>query len=89
MRRLLTTRRHVPLDRADDYLAAWTSARREVETLGARAWVFRRAGHDDQFIEFIEWSGESAPHESAEVETARSALDAFAPGTTYEWEGVQ
>lgn len=91
MRHLLTTRRHVPLDRADEYLAAWDVVRRSVEDVGGHAWIFRGAAHEDQFMEFIEWNdGTAASHEDDGVSAARAQLDAFAsPGTTEEWEEVQ
>ena len=90
-RRLLTTRRHVPLDRADEYLAAWDVVQRSVEESGGHAWIFRGAAHEDQFMEFIEWKdGTLAPHDGGGVNSARAILDTFAaPGATEEWEDVQ
>jgi hypothetical protein len=90
MRRLLTTRRHLPLDRSDDYLVAWDSVQRAVAGTGGHAWLFRGAAHEDQFLEFIEWSGDAAPpHEDATVAEARTRLDVFAAATaTEEWEDV-
>lgn len=90
-RRLLTTRRHVPLDRADEYLAAWEQVRSAAENVGARAWIFRGAAHEDQFLEFIEWRGDTVtPHEEESVATARVRLDVFAaPGAVEEWEDAQ
>lgn len=90
-RRLLTTRRHVPLDRADEYLAAWDDVRRAAGNAGARAWLFRGAAHEDQFIEFIEWHGESArPDEDEAVAAGRAQLDSFAAaGAVEEWEDVR
>ena len=90
-RRLLTTRRHVPLDRADEYLAAWDRVRQAVENAGARAWIFRGTAHEDQFIEFIEWRGESdGPHENETVAAARTDLDAFAAaGAVEQWEDAE
>jgi hypothetical protein len=87
MRRLLITRRHVALDRADDYLIAWETVRLAVERAGGRAWLFRRAEHEDQFMEFLEWSDDDAsPHTNRTVAETRSELDAFAAGLTEEWE---
>ncbi|HEX2168379.1 MAG TPA: hypothetical protein VHG09_14185 [Longimicrobiales bacterium] len=89
-RRLLTTRRHVPLDRADDYLEAWDTVRDAVEGAGGRAWIFRGAAHEDQFMEFVEWTDDEAPTLPDGVSAARAQLDAFAvPGVTEEWEDVQ
>jgi hypothetical protein len=86
MRRLLITRRHVALDRADDYLSAWESVRLAVERAGGRAWIFRGAEHEDQFMEFMEWSDDAASPHTNETVAARSELDAFAAGVTEEWE---
>lgn len=86
--RLLSVRRHVPLDRADEYMLAWADLRAVVESLGARAWIFRRHGHEDQFLEFIEWSDDrAAPLDDDAVATAASRLDAYAaPTHPEEWE---
>lgn len=91
MRRLLTTRRHVALDRADDYLIAWESVRLAVERAGGRAWIFRGAAHEDQFMEFMEWSDDAAaPDEDDTVAATRARLDAFAAaGVSEEWEDVR
>ena len=91
MRRLLTTRRHVPLDRAEEYLAAWESVRRAVDEAGGHAWIFRGAAHEDQFIEFIEWTnGSPAMHEESSVAAARAELDMYAAaGVTEEWEDAE
>ena len=91
-RRLLSTRRLVPLDRLDDYLADWDRVRAAAEAAGGRAWLFRGARHEDQFLEFIEWGDagddDHAPlPERAEVEAARVHLDhAFGAGHADEWE---
>jgi hypothetical protein len=91
IRRLLTTRRHVPLDQADEYLVSWEKLRRVVDEAGGRAWIFRGAAHEDQFIEFIEWSnGSPALHELGDVAAARAQLDTYAAaGVTEEWEDAQ
>jgi hypothetical protein len=91
MRRLATIRRHVPLDLMDDYLLAWEALRAAVERVGARAWIFRGAEHEDHFLEFIEWkAGAAEPLGEADVTAALSQLDAFAvPGSSDEWEQAQ
>lgn len=91
MRRLLTTRRHVPLDRADEYLSAWRTVRTAVEHAGGRAWIFRGAGHEDQFVEFIEWADGSVPPADDDIVAAAAAhLDVFAaPRTVEDWEEAQ
>jgi hypothetical protein len=88
MRRLLCTRRRVPLDVADDYLIAWAYLRSQVEAAGGRAWIFRGAGHEDRFIEFIEWDDTTArPLEVDAVNDARAQLERFAPASSpEEWE---
>jgi len=88
MRRLAITRRQVPLDIVDDYLAMWDALRERVITAGGRAWIFRGSGHQDRFIEFIEWSDEiAAPLSLESVADAAAELDMFAvPTSTDEWE---
>jgi hypothetical protein len=88
MRRLRCTRRHVPLDMIDEYMLAWLGMKREIEGRGGRAWLFRSAEHDDQFHEFVEWSGEvTSPMEDEGVADGLLQLDAFGQGTTGdEWE---
>jgi hypothetical protein len=87
MRRLRATRRHVPLDMSDDYLLAWHAAQRAVEAAAGRAWIFRRAGHEDQFLEFIEWSDSAdSPLENGDVAAAVAQLDAFGAASADEWE---
>jgi hypothetical protein len=88
MRRLLCTRRRVALDVADDYLLAWARLRAAVESDGSRAWIFRRAEHEDTFLEFIEWDDTRAdPLMDDGVNAAHVALDAFAAHSgSDEWE---
>lgn len=88
MRRLLSTRRHVPLDRADDYITAWDAVRSAVELSGGRAWIFQGAGHEDQFLEFIEWPDDAAaPTGDAAVADAVARLEEFAAASASdEWE---
>lgn len=92
MTRLLTTRRHVPLDRAEEYVAAWSEVRAAAEARGARAWLFRGADHEDHFLEFVEWSDAvSALMDDPAVADARAALEDYGAGagTTEEWEDVE
>jgi hypothetical protein len=89
MARLRTARRHVPLDRGDDYMLAWAAARRAVEAAGGRAWLFHGAGHEDQFMEFIEWDDATttSPLLDSDAAAAIAQLDAFAPASqAEEWE---
>lgn len=88
MRHLLSLRRHVPLDVADTYLDAWAQLRQQVEAAGGRAWLYRGAGHEDRFIEFIEWQDDiAAPMSSEAVAAAAAELDAFATAAAVdEWE---
>jgi hypothetical protein len=90
MRRLLITHRHVALDRSDDYLDAWKDVLGAVAAAGGRAWLFRGAGHEDQFIEFIEWSDDAGdPLDSDDAEAAFAHLASFAPARqSDEWEEV-
>jgi hypothetical protein len=90
MRRLVCTRRHVPLDMADDYLLAWAAVRRAVEATGARAWVFRGATHEDQFLEFIEWDDAGpAPLDAGDIASGVDQLATFGrPAGADEWEEI-
>lgn len=78
MRRLRCTRRLVPLDCVDEYFAGWAAARTAVERAGGRAWLFRAEGHDDQFLEFVEWAEPSAPLEDATVLASLAGLTEIA-----------
>jgi hypothetical protein len=88
MRRLLSTRRYLPLDRADEYLLAWLAVKRAVTDGGGHAWLFRGAAHEDQFLEFIEWDDAAAePLQDANVLAALAQLGTFAaPTSSEEWE---
>jgi hypothetical protein len=89
-RHLLVTRRRIPLDRQDEYLAGWRDVRVAVLSNGGRAWIFRGADRQDQFMEFIEWSavaGSEPLLECAEVASARETVDnSFGSGLVDEWE---
>ena len=66
MRKLLVTRRTVPLDRIEEYAEAWQLVEQAAAALPGRAWRFHRTGHDDQYVEFIEWQDDPAS-DGAEV----------------------
>jgi orotate phosphoribosyltransferase len=83
MRRLLVTRRRVPLDRFEDYDEAWERLRDAASQSGGRAWRFRASELEDQFLEFLEWSG-ALDLESTSTEL-RQDLDVLAKGTTELW----
>ncbi len=86
-RRLLATRRVVPLDRSEEYDEHWVRVRDAVEAAGGRAWRFRAARRQDQYMEFIEARELDAILERAPVVTARGDLDdAFGRGKSEEWE---
>lgn len=88
MRRLATTRRHVPLDVAEEYTLAWLAVARAVAAANGRAWLFRGAAHEDHFLEFIEWDDNVAdPLRGDDVLAALAQLDSFAVATAEEeWE---
>jgi len=88
-RRLLSTRRVVPLDRLDEYTAAWEAVQRAARDSGARAWLFRARDRQDHFVEFIEHSEAPGALEAGELRRARALLEEqFGAGQTEEWEGV-
>lgn len=90
MRRLLVTRRTVPLDRLDDYLATWARLRADVQARGGAAWLFRGDGHDDRFLEFLEWSGDTAVAAADDVRAALDELDETASAAHQDtWNEVE
>jgi len=86
MRRLLVTHRTVPLDRTEEYSAAWRRLAAAVALRAGNAWWFRRAGHEDRYIEFVEWRQPVALPEEPEVAEALRALGEIAAGSTEELE---
>lgn len=86
MRRLLVTRRTVPLDRSDEYAESWQNLVQLAKELPGNAWLFRRVGHDDQYVEFVEWSGEPAASAVELLLAVRRELDMLGIGHTDELE---
>jgi hypothetical protein len=87
MRRLLSTRRQVPLYELDEYLAGWNRLRAVFTAAGGHAWLFRAAHRHDQFLEFLEYRADPTILEQAEIAAAREALDeAFGVGQLEGWE---
>jgi hypothetical protein len=87
MRRLLSTRRIIPLDRLDEYLAAWARLREAFVAAGGRAWLFRAGARQDHFIEFLEFGGREDILERDNIVEAREVLDEeFGEGQVEEWE---
>lgn len=87
-RRLLVTQRTVPLDCIEDYHAAWSRIRDSVSRLGGRAWLFRAVGHEDHYMEFLEWEegAVEVPYDP-DIAGARRELDAtLPPARADEWE---
>lgn len=89
-RRLLSTRRLLPLDRLDEYLRGWSVLLAAVEAAGGRAWMFRGAAHQDHFIEFLEWrdddGGDPLPERADVLDARRNLDDGFGAGHADEWE---
>ena len=88
MRHVLATRRIVPLDRVDEYTAGWRTVQSAVKSAGGNAWLFRSEGHDDHFMEFLEWRDEIGTLlDRDEVVRTREALDdEFGEGRAEAWE---
>ena len=86
MRRLMSTRRRIPLDRTEDYAALWSAVRDAAEAVGVHAWRFRAKDRDDIYMEFLEAS-DPEPLADTGLGAARDALDrAFVPERSDEWE---
>lgn len=88
MRKLLVTRRTVPLDRSEEYAEAWLLVVRAAAALPGRAWRFHRTGHDDQYVEFVEWQDDAASGDAEVLLALRHELDAYGHGHTDELEEV-
>lgn len=90
MRRLLSARRLVPLDRLEQYLSGWQQVLEAARDSGGRAWLFRGTDHQDHFLEFLEWGAEAAPVPLPDVDSvasARLSLDhSFGTAQIEEWE---
>ena len=88
-RRLLSTRRVVPLDRLDEYTAAWDVVERAAKENGARAGLFRARERQDHFLEFVEYGDAPGVLESEELRRARASLEEqFGAGQAEDWEGM-
>lgn len=87
MRRLISTRRLVPLDQLDEYFAGWQRVRGAFAAAGGRAWLFRAVNRQDHFIEFLEFGDRPEILDLAEVVDGREALaEEFGEGQPEEWE---
>lgn len=86
MRRILVTHRTVPLDRSDEYTAAWQRLAAAAALRAGHAWLFRRAGHEDRFVEFLEWMDTADLPEQAEIAEALRELDEISAGILEELE---
>ena len=86
-RRLLTTRRSVPLDRTEEYDALWARVREVVVDAEGHAWRFRAAERQDVQMECIESRELDRILTLPEVQATRSLLDeTFGSASTEEWE---
>lgn len=86
MRRILITYRTVPLDRSEEYTAGWQRLAAATVLRTGHAWLFRRAGHEDRFVEFLEWHQAAALLDDPEVAEARRVLDEISTGADDELE---
>ncbi len=84
-RRLLTTRRRIPLDRLEEYLADWREVRRAVRAAGGHAWLFRGEEREDRFLEFVESDVSIELAAEPRVAEARETLE---DGFGQEWSDV-
>lgn len=92
MHHVLATRRTVPLDRAEEYAAAWASVQSLASSAGVHAWLFRGTDHEDHFMEFLEWSDDGAPTAMPledELDALRAELEErFGHGHEDRWDEV-
>lgn len=89
MRQLRGTRRLVPLYDLDEYLAGWRRLQSAFTTAGGRAWIFRAANREDQFLEFLEARDLTGLLAQPEIAAALEALEvSFGEGAFDEWEEV-
>lgn len=89
-RELLSIRRRIPLDRLDEYLAGWERLRAAATSAGGRAWLFRGAGREDHYLEFLESGDLDALLERDEIGAAREALNVvFGEGAVEVWVEAQ
>lgn len=89
MRQLRSTRRLVPLYDLDEYLAAWDRLQAAFIGAGGRAWIFRAADRQDQFLEFLEARDLAEILELPEIVMALEALEAIlGEGLLEEWEEI-
>jgi hypothetical protein len=90
MRQLRGTRRLVPLYDLDEYLAGWKELQAAFIAAGGRAWIFRAASRQDQFLEFLEARDLATLLAEPEIAAALEALEVvFGEGVFEEWEEVQ
>lgn len=83
MRKLLVTRRNVATAKRRQYDDLWRRVRDLASSSGGRAWRFRSSRNEDQFLEFVEWSG--ATDLEAASAGLRQELEALAPGNGDVW----
>jgi hypothetical protein len=82
----------VPLDRVDEYTAAWARLRASATSANMNAWLFRGTDHEDHFMEFLEWSDDGAPApmpDRDQIATLREELEEnFGHGHEDRWDEV-
>jgi len=86
MRHILVTHRTVPLDRSEEYTAGWQRLAAAAALGTGHAWLFRRAGHEDRFVEFLEWHEPAALLDDGEIVEARRVLAEIGAGADDELE---
>jgi len=74
MRNLVIAYRQVPDERVDGYDRTWLALQEAARSVGLRAWRFRSAEADDEFVEFIEGIDEERGEPPA-IQVLRRSLD--------------
>ena len=85
-RRLLSTRREIPLQDRDRYDLAWAALERAATALAAHAWRFRSSIYPSGYLEFLEFAAGSDPRDDPSVSGPLAALDEIAPGEVESWD---
>lgn len=84
--RLISIRRTVVAEHADDYRTAWARLRDAIVEAGGKAWLFHAAGHAEDHLEFLESRELGRILANEAISTMLQQLEnEFGPGTVELW----